>query len=266
MSDYQDRGLAALDQVEDVLEAYAEARLSPSGPVLARMRTHVVAQAVQFAAAQAIAREAAEADAQPSRWALLNRGLPRRAMSLGMAAALTLGTGAAVLAAPPGSAFFNARIAIEAAFLPTQADARLASHEQHLLERLAEAEAAAARGDVVALDAALAAYDAEVDAALADLGDDPVRLAHLEEMLGKHVIVLTALEVRLPEQAAIDHALQSSQKAVAKIKEKQNQQGDDKPSHDPRPTKPPIPTKPPTPNGGGGDVSPPGGGGNPESQ
>jgi hypothetical protein len=258
LSDDRDRGLAAVDQVEDLLEAYAEARLSPSGPVLARMRTHVVAQAAQFAAAQAAAREAAELDAHPSRWALASLRLPRRAMSLGLAAALTLGTSAAVFAAPPGSPFFNARIAIEAAFLPSQSDARLASHEQHLLQRLAEAEAAAARGDLASLAAALAAYDAEVDAALADLGDDPTRLAHLEAMLANHLIALTALEVRLPEEAAIDQALQSSQRVVEKIKEKSHQGG--KPSLDPRPT------REPNTNGGGGGDDAPGGQRNPGSQ
>jgi hypothetical protein len=131
-------------------------------------------------------------------------------------------TGAAVLAAPPGSPFFEARVAVEAAFLPSQADARLKSHEQHIDEWLAAAEAAAARGDIVALDAALAAYQGEVDAAVGDLGDDADRLAHLEAELAKHVAVLTALEARLPEQSAVEHALQSSQKAVAKIKEKQS--------------------------------------------
>ena len=265
MSSYQDPNLAALDQVEDLLEAYAEARLSPSGPVLARMRTHVVARAAQYAAAQAVAREAAESGPQPSRWSFLNRGLPRRALSLGMAAALTLGTGAAVLAAPPGSAFFNARVAIEAAFLPTQADARLASHEQHLRERLAEAEAAAARGDVVALEAALAAYDAEIEGALVDLGDSADRLAHFEAVMAAHVAKLQALAARLPNQTAsdnaVEHAIATSERVVERIQQKQTQQGGGKPAKDPHPTKPPTP-----PGGGGGNAGPPDGQGGQRGQ
>ena len=34
MSTYEHPELVALDEVEDILEAYAEARLSPSGPIL----------------------------------------------------------------------------------------------------------------------------------------------------------------------------------------------------------------------------------------
>ena len=213
-----DPNLAALDEIEDLLEAYADARLAPRGPVLARMRTAMLAQAAASAAAQ---RRLADAPvSRPSPWALPRPQLPRRAFALGMAAALTIGTSAAVMAAPPGSVFFNARIVLETALLPGHSDARLASREQHLDQRLAEAEAAAARGDVVALEAALAAYRAEVEASVGDLGDDLDRLARLEEVLAKHVAVLQALEAKVPEQASIDMAIASSQKAVQTIKDK----------------------------------------------
>ena len=216
MSDYDNRDLVALDQVEDLLEAYADARLSPVGPVLARMRRHVLAQAATTVAATRLSESA------PSRaawWSNLSLRVPRWAFALGMAATLTLGTGVAVLAAPPCSAFYNARVAIETALLPVQADARLAAHEEHLAQRLADAEAAAASGNPAALAAALAAYRAELDAAIADVGDDEDRLAHLEAMLARHVATLTALEARVPEQASIDDALENSQKAVEKIKQ-----------------------------------------------
>lgn len=220
MTDSFDRDLAALDQVEDLLEAYAEARLRPAGPVLARMRANVLREASLRIAVVAADERRAAVGAATSRWGLPRLQLPRRAMALGMAAALTLGTSAAVLAAPPGSPFYNARVAIELAFLPTQVDQRLASHELHLDERLAEAEAAAARGDLGGVAAALAAYQAEVDAAVADVGDDAARLAHLEAALAKHTAVLQALAARLPEQAAIEHAIDTSQKAATKLKEK----------------------------------------------
>jgi hypothetical protein len=161
---------------------------------------------------------------------------------------MVFGTSAAVFAAPPGSPFYNARVAIETAFLPNDLDARLAAHEQHLEDRLFEAQLAAARGDAEGLDAALAAYQAEVDASVADVGEDASRLAHLEEMLAKHVAVLTALEVKVPEQAAIENALENSQKAIVNIKEKGNKgnngnggHGGGKPSDTPggKPSTPP---------------------------
>jgi hypothetical protein len=227
---YVTRELQQLDEIEDLLEAYAEARLSPSGPVLAHMRAAVVAEAALAAATAAAERRVLDLqDPRPSRWAVPSLQFPRRAAAFGAAAMLTMATGAAVLAAPPGSPFYEARVAIEAAFLPTQIDARLASHEEHLAQRLVEAQAAASSGDPAALSAALAAYAAEVDAALAGLGDNTALLAHLEAVLAKHVVVLTALEARVPEQASIDRALESSQKAVERIKEKQGKNGAGRP-------------------------------------
>src|SRR5206468_2459118 len=71
--------------------------------------------------------------------------------------------------------------------------------------------------DPTALAAALAAYRAEVEAATADVGDDASRLAHLEEELAKHTVVLTALEAQLPDNAAIDKAIDASSKAIDKL-------------------------------------------------
>ena len=165
--------------------------------------------------------------------------LVRRAAAFGFAAVLVGGTTAAVIAAPPGSLFYNARVSIEGMALPVEADARLAGHERLLEERLAEAEAAASRGDVVGLAAALAAFQQEVDAATADVGDDATRLAHLEEMLAKHTAALTALAARLPEESSIEHAIDASSKAIGKLKAR------GEPAH---------PTHAPAgPRGGGGD-------------
>jgi hypothetical protein len=233
----QDRDVAALDAIEELLETYGKARYSPPGPVLSRIRANVVAEARAAAAAAAASRRLPAADlGDPSRWTIGRLRLPvfqvhRRAVALGMAAALTLGTSAAVLAAPPGSAFYNARVALEAVLLPNALDDRLAAHERHLRERLAEAEAAAGRHDPSGLQTALAAYQAEVDAALADVGDSADLLAHLEEMLGDHVVVLTALEASVPEQGSVDNALDASQKAIVKIRDReQGQRGGGKPS------------------------------------
>jgi len=241
MSDYSERELLALDQIEEVLTAYADARLAPSTPVLARMRAVVVAHASERELVAAGPRHLDTDRPAGRRWALPTFQLPRRAAAFALAATLTIGTSAAVLAAPPGSPLYSTRVALENALLPSDADARLAAHEERIANALADAQIAAATGNPDALVAALDAYQDEVNAAVADMGDDPDRLAHLEAELGKHVAVLTALEVKLPSQAAIEHAIDTSQKAVDRLK--------DKASHAPKPTPLPHPTHVPVTDG-----------------
>lgn len=210
------RPVGAAEQVEDLLEAYADARLSPRGAVLARMRRHVMAEAAGPAATGEARMRAAITASQPARqWSPLH--LPRRVAAVGLAAALTFATGAAVLAAPPGSPFYDARVALELALLPPEPGDRAAAIERHLQARVAEAQAAADRGDIVALQASLDAYRAEVDAAVAQVGWSAEQLAHLEAELGRHTTVLEALAARLPEHAAIEHAIDASQTAAKKL-------------------------------------------------
>jgi len=229
----------ANDRLEDLLDAYCETRLAPRGAVLARIRANVLAEAASTAATIAVANRPrlVEPHTTRPRWSLAPR-FSRAVFGLGFAAALMLGTSAAVMAAPPGSPFYNARVFLETIALPTQADARLARHEELIQERLDEAEDAAARGDTVALAAALAAYQSEVDAATDDIGTDQTRLAHLEVELAKHASVLTALAARLPEESSIEHAIDTSSKAMTKLQAKE------------QPTQPPHPTH--APQGGGG--------------
>ncbi|HET9852660.1 MAG TPA: DUF5667 domain-containing protein [Candidatus Limnocylindrales bacterium] len=260
MSAYEHPELIALDEVEDILEAYAEARLSPSGPLLSRMRTAVLAEAHAMAAQAArTAAAAAAVTPMPQPWYRVSLPrldgprwqVPRFAAALGFAVALGVGTSTAVTAAPPGSPFYNARVALEAILLPTQIDERLAAHEQHLDARLAEAEGAAARGDFVALDAALAAYRVEVDVAIAEVGEDRDRLASLQAVLEKHIAKLSALAARLPTAVARDnaaaHAVDASERAAAKAVEKvKAKQANSKPPSPPRVSNPPSrPTAPP---------------------
>lgn len=235
---YDDRDRAALDQLEDLLDAYADQRLMPKGPVLARIRANALAE---FAATMAEQRQ--DPVAEPARWwATLPSLLPRRAIALGMAATLTLGTGAAVLAAPPGSPFYNARLVIETALLPTEVDLRLAAYEQHLEERLREVEAAAASGNDAGLVAALEAYQAELNAAVAVAGDASARLAKLQLAIEKHLAKLEELAARLPTEVArdnaVEHAIDVSERAVEKLKERSKRNI--------RPSTPPAPVVRPT--------------------
>jgi hypothetical protein len=218
MSDERAGSGPGLDELEDLLEAYAEARLMPKGPVLARMRAHLLAEAAMRAAVEQAERESALAAHRRGRGLFAWR-LPRRAVAAGLAASLTVGSAAAVLAAPPGSPLYPARVQVEQFFLPTQAGDRLAAIEGHLRDRLAEAQAAADRGDVAALQAALDAYRGEVSAAVAELGLDSALLAHLEAELGLHTAVLQSLAASLPDEASIEHAIEASQKAAQKVRD-----------------------------------------------
>jgi hypothetical protein len=228
----------SIDQVVDLLEAYADARLAPRGAVLARMRRNVIAELDARTALLEAERAARHAKPQQTWWRMVHLRVPRGIAAAGMAATLTFATSAAVFAAPPGSPFYNARVALEQVFLPAETDDRVAAHERHLQDRLAEAQAAANRGDLVALEAALAAYRAEVDVAVADVGSDPELLAHLEAELAKHTAILESLAAQLPEQVAIEHAIEVSQKAAKKLHDT------GKPANPGQPVRPTPPTAP----------------------
>jgi uncharacterized membrane protein YgcG len=244
VSGFYETDLSALDRLEDLLDAYADARLAPGGAVMARIRANVLIEAAAMAATAAAANRLRIVEPLPQRvrWTFPPR-FARAVFGLGFAAALMMGTGAAVMAAPPGSPFYNARVYLEALVLPTQLDARLAAHEDLIAERLNEAEAAAAHGDLAALSAALTAYQAEVDAATTDAGTDQGLLAHLEEELARHTAVLTALAATLPEESSIEHAIDASSNAIDKLQQRE---------HPARPTHPP--------QGGGGSAGGNGGG------
>jgi Domain of unknown function (DUF5667) len=221
VSTFDDNDPAALNRLEDLLDAYCDARLAPRTAVLARIRANVLAEAAALSTTGAAENRLrlVETAPKPARPAFGTR-FARTAFALGFGAMLSLGTSFAVLAAPPGSAFYNARLFIETATLPSQAEARFQGHEKLLEERLDESEVAAASGNTFALAAALEAYQAEVDAASAEAGIDPDRLAHLQATLAKHAAVLTALAVRLPEQASIEDAIEASSKAITRLEAK----------------------------------------------
>ena len=242
MSAWDDNDLGALNRLEDLLDAYCEARLAPSGAVLARMRANVLVEATAAAISAGAHRlQLVPPAPKPARWSY-SAPLVRRVAALGFAATLTLGTSVAVLAAPPGSPFYNARVYLETLALPSQADARLDAHEKLIDERLTEAESAATHGDMNALAAALVAYQTEVDAATADVGNNADLLAHLEEMLAKHTATLTALAARLPEQSSIENAITNSSKAIQKLQQRGTPAAH--PTH--------VPQGGPGGNGGGG--------------
>jgi hypothetical protein len=214
------------DELEELLGLYAARRLAPRYGAMSRIRATLIAH-VQGRGADS--------------GGFLTAGRARsgrRLVMLGLAASLALGSAAAVLAAGPDSPLYGARLWVEAMTTPVLVDARDEAHRERLEARLEEAQGAAADGDAASIALALAAYRAEVEAALADLGDDATRLARLEAALGTHLVVLEALVDHVPAQAqpAIEAAREASDRAVAKIKEKKTKAGG--PDSSPRQTRP----------------------------
>ena len=210
--------------VEDVelaerLEAYAEARLSPTLSATSRMRTHVMAAAHRQATllrahADREALAAAELAAGPrivrmARW--------RRPVAALLAASLTLAVAVgSVAAAQPGGPLYGARIWTETLTLPATATERAAAEVTRMNERLAEIAAAVASGNDNAEAAALAAYNQILAEATAGAEGNPEAIAALDTGVRNNITVLTALLGRVPEQArdAIQHAIDQSDSAT----------------------------------------------------
>jgi hypothetical protein len=214
------------------LEAYAGARLSPDPAATTRMRARVLAVAH---------RESAVSRADTS-LALVSPGpltVParprdrhernatwRRVVSIGLAAAVAVSLAAGTaLAARPGGALYDVRVWAETITLPSDASQRAVAEVGRLDDRLTEAAAAAAAGDLAGAQAALDAYQEILGAATtaALLADDPVASAALEAGVARNVIVLTDLLERLSDPAAsaigraIDRALERSDSALDAI-------------------------------------------------
>ena len=196
------------------LAAYAEARLSPDVAAMDRTRARLVARAA--------ARPAAAASASAGRgssWTGGGSRVPRIAAAM-LAAALVIGLVAGTaLAARPGGPLYAVRLWVETATLPTDPAARSAADLAHLQARLADVDAAAAAGDHRGVTAALDAYRATIDDAIAaDPGSDEA----LKVALSRHLVVLRTLAESVPEEArpAMERAIAASGGALQRIEER----------------------------------------------
>lgn len=181
------------------------------------------------------------------------RGLRMAAVSLVTGIALVLGAGSAVAAsasALPGGALYGVKRAVERISLALHRDpvGRVALQLQLASIRLSEVEAlVAAGGDPSeAVDGLGDALDgAELDAlnAIALGKDTAALLAHVQDMISKHIAVLNEVLAKVPDQAkdAIQRAIDNAEKAKANV-----QHGKSKANP-----------------GGGPPTTPPGNGGNP---
>ena len=233
-------------RVEDMLDAYADARLDPAGPVLARIR--------------------GERHGPGRR----RRGRDRRSRAAGSESP-TATLGRAASAAP------RCRAGRSPSAWPRASDPR---HErgrarrpagQPVLQRPPRHRDGAAAGQI---DARLAAYEEQFEERLARgrgrgrerrrrraggrarrlpgrggrrrrrLGDDADRLAHLEAVLAKHIAKLEALAARLPTEVpdnAVEHAIDDEPEG------RRQDQGQGRPRRRQPADKPDKPDDPPPP-------------------
>lgn len=243
------------DELKRRLEAYGRARLSPDTASSARMRARVVLEAQRRSPTSA----SREPVARPSTPAVVVPLAPRRRgilPALLAAALVVLMLAGGALAARPGGPLYEARLAVEAAFLPSGAEARAEANLRRLEARLAEAVEAAANRDGRGVAAALAAYRRLVDETAGASGASDVRDAVLEDALAKHLDVLNDLLSRVPDQArpAIEQAIERSDKAVEKI----HQGGGPKPSPGTEPDPGSKPPNEPPGQSAKPDLTPPG--------
>jgi hypothetical protein len=254
MNEERDTDLNRIGTGDDELDwrfhAYVAARLSPTEDATRRMRRVVVARAADAAAIRAF--EAERLAFQEAQRLQAQRGLSgflrlytRRGAAAFLAASMVLGSGVAVLAATPSSPFYGARVWLETALLPAQADARAAAHVSHLEARVEDAEHAIGGGDPNGAAAALSAYIAELEAAIKDADGDPATLAALKSALSAHLLLLEQLELDAPAgaQNAIHVAISDGRRAATTI------------DAGGKPTPAPTPEPPATEGGGEGGGS-----------
>ncbi len=198
------------------LDAYADARLSPALSSTVRMRARVMAGAHRQAAlTSAGAGLTVLVPETPVARRATGRHPAMRAAGVLLAAALglSLAVGSA-LAADASGALYPARLGLETLLLPGDPAERAVAELARLDQRLQEAQAARARGDMAGVEAAMQAYAAIVDVSAREAikTGDPVASAALEAGVARNVRVLRAIMERAPDAAldgltrAIDHS------------------------------------------------------------
>jgi hypothetical protein len=214
---------AADFEIERRLDSFARARLSPDPQAAARMRARVMREArLRFAAPMPLS---------PTSEVVALRRSPRRTRRLGLsvlAAAVWLGVMVgSISAAQAGGPLYGARMWIENVTLPVDATARATAELARLDDRLTEVIAAAARGDAGAVQAALDAYRAIADTAIATAAGSDALEALVSKALDAHLAVLTGVADKLTArgndtaasavQAAIERTIARNRAAIVQI-------------------------------------------------
>lgn len=137
-------------------------------------------------------------------------------------ATVVVGGGVAVANDGPGQAFYPVRLGLESwALPPVGTTARWAAELDRLRARMQEASSATGRHDTQAVDAALDAYDSELDALTAEALGSGSEEAQLQDQLAQDTGVLMQLAGALPgsangaAQSALAHVSHAQQSLAA---------------------------------------------------
>lgn len=187
-----DEDMLAIDagdiELERRFDSYARARLSPDPRATARVRARVMREARLQLEAARIAAYVAPA-VRASRVSAVRR-LAMPLLAAGLWLAIAVGT---LAASQAGGPLYASRLWIEAATLPAPGGARVEADLARLDDRISEALSAASTRNLGAVAAALEAYVATADDARTSALAEATLVARVQEALGRHQAVLTAL-------------------------------------------------------------------------
>jgi hypothetical protein len=212
-------------EIELRLEAFARARLSPDREAVARTRARIMRESrLQFEASRIAAHMA------PAIVRVPHRSTARRLAMPILAASVWLGISVgSISAATAGGPLYSARMWVENAILPADGASRANAEISRLDDRLAEAVAGAAHGDVGAVQAALEAYRQISDEAIAATTGNETLEALVAAALDRHLSVLAAVAATLEStgndvaaaavEASIQRAIDHSQAVVERLGE-----------------------------------------------
>jgi hypothetical protein len=210
-------------EIELRLDAFARARLSPDREAVARTRARIMREArLQFEASRIAAHMAPAIVRMPHRSTARRMAMPILAASVWLGIAV-----GSISAATAGGPLYPARMWVENAILPADGASRANAEISRLNDRLAEAVAGAAHGDVGAVQAALEAYRQISDDAIAAATGNETLEALVAAALDRHLSVLAAVAATLESQgnntaaaaveASIQRAIDHSQAVVDRL-------------------------------------------------
>lgn len=208
-------------EIERRLESYARALLSPDPLAIARVRARVMREARLQADLPRVVVVGAPAARR------IGRPVARRLSMAILAAAVWLGVAAgSIFAAQAGGPLYPARMWLEQATLPGEPAARAAAELTRLDARLADALAAAARGDTGAVQAALDAYGQIADEMIAAAVGNAT-LESIVAALDKHLVGLGEVASLLDDkgnatgagaaEASISRAIEHNQDVIDRL-------------------------------------------------
>jgi hypothetical protein len=215
-------------ELERRLEAYADARLSPSVESTTRVRAAVMAEAHRQAALLAADAEAGATAADETAAARATtapkRGFWRtwrRPVVAVLIACLAVGIVAgSAFASRAGGPLYAARLWAEMVTLPSELPARAVAEAKRLQARIDEAEEASTAGDSGATEAALVAYSTIVVEAARDAAGNAIAQSTIEVTVQLQVTALTTLVGNAPAaaRAAAQDALDQSNDTLRDLK------------------------------------------------